>query len=71
MKILILNGNPIVQDENFDKFLNAMRISLQDKGHSVENFVLRNMSIEYCTGCFSCWIKTPGECIDLPPKKWT
>ena len=24
---------------------------------------LREMAIKYCTGCFSCWVKTPGECV--------
>ncbi len=24
--------------------------------------VLRDMDIRRCTGCFGCWVKTPGEC---------
>lgn len=28
-----------------------------------ECFDLRNMDINYCCGCWSCWVKTPGRCI--------
>ena len=36
---------------------------------------LREMNINRCIGCFSCWIKTPGECALADdgrklPKEW-
>ena len=33
------------------------------RGHSVKSFTLRDMDIKYCTGCFGCWVKTPGQCV--------
>jgi multimeric flavodoxin WrbA len=36
---------------------------LNDSGHSVQEVTLRDMKIHYCTGCFGCWVKTPGECV--------
>lgn len=32
-------------------------------GHTTEHFVLRRMHIAPCTGCFGCWIKSPGICV--------
>ena len=32
-------------------------------GAQVETFKLKNYDIKHCTGCYSCWTKTPGECI--------
>ncbi|MBN2125517.1 MAG: flavodoxin family protein, partial [Deltaproteobacteria bacterium] len=32
-------------------------------GWEVRGFVLREMDIPYCLGCFGCWVKTPGFCI--------
>ena len=30
---------------------------------SIKVFNLNETKINQCTGCFSCWLKTPGECI--------
>jgi len=32
-------------------------------GANVETFKLKNYDIKHCTGCYTCWTKTPGECI--------
>ncbi len=30
---------------------------------TTETALLRELKINYCRGCFGCWIKTPGRCI--------
>jgi len=35
---------------------------LSSIGWETESFVLHEMKIAYCVGCFECWVKTPGEC---------
>jgi hypothetical protein len=31
-------------------------------GHAVTTFDLRELELKGCVGCWSCWVKTPGEC---------
>ena len=61
MKITILNGSSIpgAMDAYFSKLIPL----LEKKGHSVDHLFLREMNLHPCTGCFNCWVKTPGHCI--------
>ncbi len=63
MKITILNGNPDGRNKNFDLFLEKLNIFLEKEQHTVKHLKLRNMDIKYCTGCWGCWVKTPGKCL--------
>lgn len=40
-----------------------LTLFLQQKGHQVKEYSIDVNEMHYCIGCFSCWIKTPGECI--------
>jgi len=63
MKITILNGNPDSENTGFDGYLFNLRTRLSEADNDVTELVLRDMDIQYCLGCFGCWIETPGECI--------
>lgn len=60
MKITVLNGNP--DPSPFDAYLAQVKSSLERDGNSVTQLNLRNLKLRYCTGCWGCWVKTPGEC---------
>jgi multimeric flavodoxin WrbA len=62
MKITIINGNSDTQNKQFDHYIDALDKELKKESHSSEVYTLRDMDLKYCTGCFNCWIKTPGEC---------
>lgn len=37
---------------------------LNNGGAEVWTFTLREMKLAHCLGCFNCWIKTPGMCVE-------
>ena len=61
MKITILNGSPEISP--FDTYLSTLKGMLESKGHDVTQLDLRDLELRYCTGCFGCWVKDPGECL--------
>ena len=63
MKILILDGNPDPDNEQYRAFLDELERSLESGDHQLTISTLREKDISYCTGCWGCWVKTPGECV--------
>ncbi len=62
MKITIINGHPGPDPERFDAALTSLAERWLDRSHAVTSFVLRDLDIRACVGCWSCWWKTPGLC---------
>lgn len=63
MEILVLNGNPDPGHASFDTYLADLRLSLESRGHACSIVTLRDLKLSACTGCFSCFSRTPGVCI--------
>jgi multimeric flavodoxin WrbA len=63
MNITILNGNGNPQNREFDEYVTRLTATLTAEQHTVIAFTLREMDIKFCTGCFGCWVKTPGQCV--------
>ncbi len=61
MEIIILNGNP--DSSGFDDKLDALASEFSCRGHNVKVISLRDKNINFCNGCFGCWLKTPGLCV--------
>jgi len=59
MKAILLNG----ERESSGTASGMLNDVLASAGWMVTTFVLREMKIADCVGCFGCWIKTPGRCI--------
>ena len=55
MRITILNGNPNVDNVQFDDYLKNLTDLLEFRKHKVAVLQLRDMDIRYCIGCFGCW----------------
>jgi multimeric flavodoxin WrbA len=60
MEILILNGSP---DGGLDAYTEEVATALRQRQHRVSELRLRDLELHGCTGCFGCWVRTPGECV--------
>jgi multimeric flavodoxin WrbA len=62
MRITILNGEPGVASA-FEDYLSEVARRLAASGNAVTTLNLRDIDLKGCSGCFGCWVKTPGECV--------
>lgn len=62
MKIVLLNGDPDITSP-FSSYLQALEQMLKVRGHAAERIDLALLDLKGCTGCFGCWLKTPGKCV--------
>jgi hypothetical protein len=62
MEITVINGHPGPDFEHFDATLASLTRRWQAQSHRVTPFVLRELNIRPCIGCWDCWWATPGLC---------
>lgn len=62
MRILVLNGSPRGERSNTLRLAGAFAAGFPE-GTNIEVVCLKELDIKPCLGCFSCWTKTPGECV--------
>jgi multimeric flavodoxin WrbA len=62
MNILILDGNTANPHTGLDVYVKRLIDVLQAHQHTVEHAKLAEKKIKYCTGCWRCWVKNPGQC---------
>lgn len=63
MKVLAINGSPHGAKGNTALILDPFLDGLRDAGADVELVCTRDLDIKPCRGCFACWMKTPGRCV--------
>ena len=64
MKVLAINSSLRRGGESrTELMLNHLVEGMRQVGAEVELVNLRDKTIKYCTGCFTCMTKTPGKCI--------
>lgn len=64
MRILALNSSP--RDSETSKtelVLQNFLTGARRAGAVADTLYLRNYRIKHCRGCYNCWIKTPGKCV--------
>ena len=64
MRILAINSSPRSGGQSkTEMMLNHLVEGMRDTGAEVDVANLREKKIKNCSGCFTCWTKTPGQCI--------
>ena len=64
MRILALNSSP--RDNETSKtelVLQSFLTGARRAGAVADTLYLRNYKIKHCLGCYSCWLQTPGKCV--------
>ncbi|ESA33628.1 nadph-dependent fmn reductase [Leptolyngbya sp. Heron Island J] len=62
-KVVLLDGRG-VGDDDLSPVLETLMDELRSSGATVQTFPLKDIKMGSCIGCFSCWIKTPGLCVE-------
>ena len=62
MKALVLDGSPAT-DARTSAAADALVERFDAAGAEVGRILVRDLKVHACTGCFGCWLKTPGECV--------
>ena len=62
MHILAIHGSPSMKRGKTYLVLERLLKGAQKAGAKTEVVFLQEKTIGGCTGCFTCWIKTPGKC---------
>lgn len=63
MKIFALNGSPRKTASNTDRLLLPFLEGAEKEGAECDLVYLQKHKIKPCLGCFKCWLKTPGQCV--------
>jgi len=75
MKVFAINSSARIGGESKTELVLNHLKGMEEEGAKVEVVNIFKKKINYCIGCFTCWTKTPGECVhkddmtrDLFPK---
>lgn len=62
MKTLLLDAS-VAEGDRTSRAAGVLADALGARSVEVDTAVLRDMDIRACTGCFGCWVNTPGQCV--------
>jgi len=62
-RVVLLDGCGRL-DEDLTPVLDNLMTVLSNQESETEIFHLRELKLAHCLGCFGCWLKTPGMCVE-------
>ncbi len=63
MQVLALNSSPHRDKGGTGAILNPFLEGMKDAGADVELIYVNQLTIKPCKGCYTCWTKSPGMCV--------
>ena len=63
MRVMAVNGSPRKEKSNTYRILSPLLEGMRAAGATTELVHLGHLQIKPCLGCFLCWVKTPGKCV--------
>ncbi|MBI5251952.1 MAG: flavodoxin family protein [Desulfomonile tiedjei] len=69
MNIIVINAAPRMEAGNTQVILNPFLVGARHEGAKLDIALLAKKEIKPCRGCFTCYAKTPGHCVqqdDMP-----
>jgi putative sterol carrier protein/putative NADPH-quinone reductase len=63
MKVLALNGSPRMKASSTYHMLKPLLEGMEGAGAETELIHIRELNLEFCIGCYACWVRTPGVCV--------
>jgi multimeric flavodoxin WrbA len=63
LKLLALNSSPRKERGGTALVLNTFLEGAKEAGAEIDLVYVYDLNIKPCLGCFTCWIKTPGICV--------
>jgi multimeric flavodoxin WrbA len=69
MKILALNSSPRKNRGGTATILNTFLEGAKEAGAEIDLVYVHDLEIKPCIGCFTCWVKTPGVCVQKDDMK--
>jgi multimeric flavodoxin WrbA len=63
MKVIAINGSPRMDKGNTSVILTPFLNGIREAGGKIELFYTSKLEINPCKSCFTCWMRTPGKCI--------
>jgi len=62
-QLVLLNGLG-TEDKDLVPLLDILIDEIHSTGATVQTYTLQNIKMGSCVGCFGCWLKTPGICLE-------
>ncbi len=63
MHVMAINGSPRKEKSSTCHILVPLLEGMRTAGATTELVQLEQLHINRCLGCFLCWVKTPGKCV--------
>ncbi len=70
LKLIAFNASPRGADGTTDVLMERFIEGARETGAEADKHIVVDLDVNGCLGCFSCWWKTPGRCVQRDDMDW-